>query len=77
MKNLFMLSALTSALILAGCSSSETQSNNAQVAAQSQQALAEQVVKSPNDERQYRVVTLPNQRQQQPAARQARRDAGQ
>ena len=61
MKNLFMLSALTSALILAGCSSSETQSNNAQVAAQSQQALAEQVVKSPNDERQYRVVTLPNQ----------------
>ena len=61
MKNLFMQSALTTALILAGCSSSETQSKKAQEAAQSQQALAEQVVKSPNDERQYRVVTLPNQ----------------
>ena len=74
MKNLFMLSALTSALILAGCSSSETQSNNAQVAAQSQQALAEQVVKSPNDERQYRVVTLPNQLEVMPFLIQTRKN---
>lgn len=54
MKKLLLASAISSALLAAGCSQPVTETNTAQ------NAVAGEVIKSPNDERAYRVVTLPN-----------------
>lgn len=54
MKKLLLASAISSALLAAGCSQPVTETSTAQ------NAVAGEVIKSPNDERAYRVVTLPN-----------------
>ena len=54
MKKLLLASAISSALLAAGCSQPVTETST------SKNAVAGKVIKSPNDERQYRVVTLDN-----------------
>ncbi len=54
MKKLLLASAISSALLAAGCSQPVTETST------SQNAVAGEVIKSPNDQREYRVVTLDN-----------------
>lgn len=54
MKKLLLASAISSALLAAGCSQPVTETNTAQ------NAVAGEVIKSPNDQREYRVLTLDN-----------------
>ncbi|MGM0526294.1 MAG: insulinase family protein [Pseudomonadota bacterium] len=59
MKNLVLLSSITAALLVSGCSQTEDSTTTA--ANSTEPTQAESVIKSPNDERSYRTVTLPNQ----------------
>ncbi|MCK7459711.1 insulinase family protein [Idiomarina aminovorans] len=54
MKKLLLASAISSALLAAGCSQPATETSTVQP------AVAGEVIKSPNDQREYRVVTLDN-----------------
>ncbi|WP_300319813.1 insulinase family protein [Idiomarina sp.] len=54
MKKLLLASAISSALLLAGCGQTVTETPNVQ------SAVAGEVIKSPNDERDYRVLKLDN-----------------
>lgn len=54
MKKLLLASAISSALLAAGCSQPVTETST------SQNAVAGEVIKSPNDEREYRILTLDN-----------------
>lgn len=57
MKQLLLATAISAALVSLGCSDTQPANNNHSVTPDNVQA----VVKSPNDERQYRTVTLPNE----------------
>lgn len=61
MKKLLLASAISTALLSAGCAETDTQTTAA--AMTTAPAPAEKVIKSPNDERQYRTITLENQLQ--------------
>ena len=54
MKKLLLASSISFALLAAGCSQPATESSTVQP------AVAGEVIKSPNDQREYRVVTLDN-----------------
>ena len=54
MKKLLLASAISSALLSAGCSQPATETST------QQSAIAGEVIKSPNDQREYRVLTLDN-----------------
>jgi len=54
MKKLLLASAISSALLAAGCSQPATETST------QQSAIAGEVIKSPNDQREYRVLTLDN-----------------
>jgi len=54
MKKLLLATAISSALLAAGCSQPATETST------QQSAIAGEVIKSPNDQREYRVLTLDN-----------------
>ncbi|MBT42309.1 MAG: peptidase M16 [Idiomarina sp.] len=61
MKKLFLASAISSVLFAAGCAQTDTSTNANSIS--TAPVAADQVIKSPNDQRQYRTVTLENQLQ--------------
>lgn len=61
MKKLLLTSAISSALFIAGCAQTDAPVNNQTVS--SSPAPADGVIKSPNDQRDYRTITLDNQLQ--------------
>ena len=61
MKKLLLTYAISSALLLAGCAQTDSPANTQVVSASP--APADGVIKSPNDAREYRTITLDNQLQ--------------